>query len=75
MSPYQALVALRRAQEEIDEVVSHLSVAAPRYWRGPASRAYDQARESLIAHAMATKSQLAHAEWAMVQFVAETAVP
>ncbi|MDN5558470.1 MAG: hypothetical protein L0G23_03420 [Ruaniaceae bacterium] len=75
MNPYEAVGALRRSQDELDHVVARLGGARPRYWRGPAARAFEGAREDLIAHAVAARAGAVEAERLMIQFAAEASTP
>lgn len=71
MDPYQGVFALQEAQRELDGAIAVLGRAQPELWKGPAARAYEEAAQAVIEHAMTTRSRIAHTESLMVQFAAE----
>ncbi|SNU01110.1 hypothetical protein SAMN06298212_10721 [Ruaniaceae bacterium KH17] len=75
MNPYEGVAALRRAQQELDDVVVHLGSVGPVVWRGPGARAFVATKEDLVGHVVAAQRQLAHAEWLMARYAAEVSLP
>ncbi len=75
MNPYDGVTALQRTQEELDGVIARLGGARTLYWRGPAARAFNSARQDLIAHALAARARAVDAQRLMLQFAAEASTP